>query len=870
MRLTAALWFRAPLLAFFCLVLRLQMLLPRPFRALGKKRGKRRYSAVTAVYNAGHWLPAYFTSLLCQTLDPETCLEIICVDDGSTDNSAALIQQWQRRYPNLIACIRKKNGGAAAARNLGLEHASGEWVTFIDADDFVHPGYFAAVDRFLDKPAEQPVGMLVCNYLKYLNRKGVYCNSHRLRYRFDRGERRIPADDTGAFVQVVTNSAFFLRRVLMEKGIRQKEDVRPTFEDGEMIMRYVPAIAGMSVGVLPLARYYHRQFDEPFSLTGLAYRSAAYYDAPLALGCLRPLREMAAAGPVPLFAQMTVLYNISRYFQRVLGDAPVFRQLEEKARNRFFSHVREILAYITPEAIEKADFPSAHPSFTELALSLYKKRAPVKRRIFIERYDARNHALRLFFYSASPHDGVNFFCGQTPLTPLCGKATALPTWGQGEFYEHIRWLALPPGDGVLHADERTEFFLASDRQRLDGNATSESVITRLAARDLSSLAWDEALRVRLATSWPMRRLLGRVWLFTDRDVEADDNAEHLYRHVLRRHPETPSYFILRGNSPDWPRLKAEGFRLVPFGSLRHQILLLNCERLISSHYGQPTFFLPQAILRCAYVCLGHGVTRGDNAKNTNALPVAFRPMATRREREYVTANGSPFRLTGKEAHLAGMPRFDALFRMAGHEPERRILFMPTWRKRLTGASGAESYVRPAKEGFEHSVYARTIWAFLKSERLAELLVSHQYRLDFFPHFDMRRHFQGKAFPEGISLAERAGGRSIQEFFRRSRIVVTDYSSIAFDAAFLGRALIYWQFDQNDEGGGDHYAKGYFDYERDGFGPVVETPEQLLDALEDLLRKNGEREAKYSERAEKTFCFRDDGSCERVYAAIAGL
>jgi hypothetical protein len=202
--------------------------------------------------------------------------------------------------------------------------------------------------------------------------------------------------------------------------------------------------------------------------------------------------------------------------------------------------------------------------------------------------------------------------------------------------------------------------------------------------------------------------------------------------------------------------------------------------------------------------------------------------------------------------------------------ERRILFMPSWRRYLLEERGKGDAVRLPKAGFTDSPYARAIRAFLASDRLAALLEGYGYRLDFFPHIHMRPLFSGISLGENVYMADRADGRSIQDFFRTARIVVTDYSSIAFDVAFLGRALIYWQFDAHDVGGGDHYAKGYFDYERDGFGPVAETLEQLLDALEDLLRKNGERASMYAERAAKTFCFQDDKNCERFFEAIAGL
>jgi len=58
-----------------------------------------------------------------------------------------------------------------------------------------------------------------------------------------------------------------------------------------------------------------------------------------------------------------------------------------------------------------------------------------------------------------------------------------------------------------------------------------------------------------------------TWIFLDRDSQADDNAEHMYRYVREKNPELNIYFLLRKKSHDWARLKKDGFRLIPFGSL---------------------------------------------------------------------------------------------------------------------------------------------------------------------------------------------------------------------------------------------------------------------------------------------------------------
>ena len=78
---------------------------------------------------------------------------MIAVDDGSTDDSLDLLRSWAERRPDHVTVITKENGGQSTARNLGLESARGEWVTFTDPDDVLDPAYLA---RGRHLPGEEP------------------------------------------------------------------------------------------------------------------------------------------------------------------------------------------------------------------------------------------------------------------------------------------------------------------------------------------------------------------------------------------------------------------------------------------------------------------------------------------------------------------------------------------------------------------------------------------------------------------------------------------------------------------------------------------------------------------------------------------
>lgn len=96
------------------------------------------------IYNKEQYLPRCMDALLAQTCQD---FEVLLIDDGSTDGSAALCDRYAAAYPERVRVIHKSNGGLSSARNAGIEEARGEWITFPDPDDWVEPEY---VQTFLE------------------------------------------------------------------------------------------------------------------------------------------------------------------------------------------------------------------------------------------------------------------------------------------------------------------------------------------------------------------------------------------------------------------------------------------------------------------------------------------------------------------------------------------------------------------------------------------------------------------------------------------------------------------------------------------------------------------------------------------------
>ena len=92
------------------------------------------YSIIVPVYNVEKYLVNCLDSIINQTYKN---FEIIIINDGSTDNSYSILENYAQNYPNLIRVFSKENGGLGSARNLGIQKAVGRFLWFIDSDDWI-------------------------------------------------------------------------------------------------------------------------------------------------------------------------------------------------------------------------------------------------------------------------------------------------------------------------------------------------------------------------------------------------------------------------------------------------------------------------------------------------------------------------------------------------------------------------------------------------------------------------------------------------------------------------------------------------------------------------------------------------------------
>lgn len=127
-------------------------------------------SVIVPVYNVEKYLGECVDSILNQTY---TNIEVILIDDGSKDNSGVICNQYEKK-DNRVKVIRKTNEGVSSARNLGIAEAKGEWISFVDSDDWIEPNY---LEELLKSAKENGAEIAMCGYNRVTGEKKESINS---------------------------------------------------------------------------------------------------------------------------------------------------------------------------------------------------------------------------------------------------------------------------------------------------------------------------------------------------------------------------------------------------------------------------------------------------------------------------------------------------------------------------------------------------------------------------------------------------------------------------------------------------------------------------------------------------------------------
>ena len=868
---------------------------------------------VVSMYGVEAYLPAFLQSL-DQQVSGLSDVQLIFVDDGSPDASAELVQDWLERTKAPGTLLHKENGGLCSARNLGLEHAAATWVSFPDPDDVLDDHYLAHVLQHVNSADADGADLLAARILRLDDETGAVSDSHPLRAKFAAGSRLVRLEAEPENIHLQAASAFYRLDRIRHADLRFDADVKPNFEDAYFTALYLAAVENPAVDLVAEAHYHYRIRSDNSSLVQSSWGRAEKYTNQLEKGYLRLLRVVHQdLGEVPRWVQNLVLYDLQWYFKKDEAIHAPTAWLSDEQCSDFHRIVEQIMTYVNVDAIEGFDITWLPMALRKGWLAGYKGVNVRPRALPLIRIDDQRRIVqvRYFFSGQTPRE--KYFADGLRVEPVFAKVRAVRYFRRVLVQERILWLPAvsalraeidgrsmplilgpepqdrfsipaerlwtglcrrkPPEDGPLPPPPPAEPLKRRSRMGALRARIAKSVRRRFRPQRVH-LSLDEQ-RLARAKAPDVRTRYGSAWALMDRDDQAHDNAEHLYRYLMHERRDINAWFVLRRTSPDWDRLEAEGFRLVEFGSEEHDLLLLNSRHLVSSqidHYVVNPFHGRQlGRRRWRYTFLQHGVTKDDLSRWINGKPISRMITASRDEHQSIVGDGTPYIYTEKEVQLTGFPRHDRLLELAtGAEARDLILIVPTWRRSLLGETIGTGNQRMASPGFWESDFIRQWFGLLESEQLHAIAQRHGLRVLFLPHPNLEAFLGERALPEHVELGHYSSD-DVQGLLARAAVVVSDYSSLAFEAAYIERPVVHFQFDASTFYDGTHvYQKGTWEYATQGFGPVVEDLPAALSAIESAVQSSGERAPEYLERARSAFPYRDGRCCERVVASIEAL
>lgn len=667
------------------------------------------YSIVVPMHGTARYLPALLDSLERQAgRGVEFGMECLFIDDASPDDAAKVARDWLQQTGIDGHVIEQPNGGVSAARNNGLDHATGDWIAFIDSDDFLSHGYVQGVHRFLQVlgPEAESISLVSCNVARYFEEHDRVDHAHPLRDKFNAGNRVYPLDEHPQFIQSQAASGFFPVARLRRSGVRFLEKLHAS-EDALFVSSYLLAEPRPTIACVTDSDYYYRQRASGDSAVNKFTRNPDYYFARFRRGYL-PLFERARRerGEVPRWLGQYFLYDMRWFFPRERRAITRATHLTSAERAEVIELVSSILGRLHPSWIRDYSITGMDLELRDVLLGLMGAPLLSAGTVQVQRVDEPRGLvqLRYRFTGDEPREEVQV--AERPAEIVAAKTRMLDYFDQRVVRERVLWVRaedelavrldareqqlltesrphtaftatrarlgfdryrdpvrpLPPAETdrplIRRAVGRARREAAAIAPRLFSDARLRSLGEELRGPRVSALAQAHAQRPGT------RARLRHSWLFHDGSGIPSDASDALYWHVRRTRPEVNAHIVVPKDSPRWRKLRDAGARVIADGSVEHRAALLHADFVITCGLDADEFAkirsgdywdtrIPWRLIR-----LQRGALRDEDILLLSLQPVALFAVRTDDDRAALTADDTSSPLTALDAVTTGVPGAD--------------------------------------------------------------------------------------------------------------------------------------------------------------------------------------------------------------------
>lgn len=873
---------------------------------------KYKFTVIVPVYKVEEYLKETLDSVIEQDIGFEDNIQIVIVNDGSPDNSESICLEYVEKYPQNIKYIYQENAGVSAARNNGLNYVEGKYINFLDSDDKWEPNVFAKAWKMFEEHDDIDV---IGVRQKFFEAANGYPS---LDFKFDR-DKVVDIFNNYDHIQLSVTSGFY--RTSSIGDIRYDTRVKYS-EDGKFINEVI--MQKCKIGIISSSVHlYRKRYSENSAIQTKNFKDDWYIQTPEL--CYKHAFELSKEkfGYIIPYVQYYIAYDYQWRIKEVIPSI-----ISKEVVDRYLKTSKELLSQVddkillspdrlTPElkiellkfkygeeVVEKLVYSNHCIEYNNIPIYNFLRNnileinifEPTKEQITIkglvninlpkEKYEIyavinKNERIKLDLKDTAIRERKIF-----NKVYMSAKGFELKInekkIDQIHFvlvydknYETIINFNTGPNarisskTKIYYNDNNRIFYYFNKRIKTRKNTIKNKIY--LSIRNLKNNIQKKQFKTILIRGiYSVLKTFKRkeIWIVSDRQNVANDNGYALFKYLNDKKTKDKNiYFAITKNSKDFNKVKNTGKVLI-FNSLKYKLKFLLADKIISSQaddwtqnpFGKKHNYYHD-LYNHKFIFLQHGIILNDLSTWLNHYEKNISIFVTSTTDEYNSIVKGKYGFGTDVVKLTGLPRYDLL----ENNPEKVILFMPTWRTNLSTAIDSKTGKRKAYPGFEKSEYCKLYNDLINDEKLLKVMKENGYKGKFILHpcHDANiSDFKGN----DIIKIEKTGA-SYSELFSKGSLLITDYSSVVFDFAYLNKPVIYYQFDEEEFFKQQIYDKGYFDYEKHGFGPVTQTQEETVNEIIKIIKKNCKIDKKYQDRIKKTYKYNDQNNSKRVLEEI---
>ena len=861
-------------------------------------------SIVVPVYNVSEYLRGCLDSLLNQTMEQKD-MEILLINDGSTDNSLDICQEYAEQY-DVFKVFSKQNEGLSATRNFGIKCAKGKYIMYIDSDDTFSPNTVKEVTSFFDKHYEE---VDLVTYLDQPYKFGKKIKPH-YRYNYLKKSGVYSLQDFPYITQTRVNIC-----VKNKIGNNPLFDTTPGFrlEDQEYCSKVLKD--KLKIGYCAEGEYQYNRSNDGSIVSNYFY---AYY-----------IFESSMSYFERLFAEFKE--EIPQYYQAMFLNDLIWKHNENKLYpyhyekekfNQAMDRIKCLLARVDSDVIiyhpqldnfQKQYWLQMKPNVYPViyaepeSVSIYVDGKRIYQRknfeIIMHKIRVSNKKMRFLAFLKSPI-----------YTYMKDKANVYVI--ENDDYEHRKKLdVFLSVHSYYKSDTKTCNFYAFSYHCDTEKIKNFKFVVELDGIDYTTVFWcmpvavfkvgiDSYVRDNVKITLKDNQLFleqlnkeeadefeieqteryiddkevydlrkdslsyrksHRVWLYYDLYTVEKDNGYYQFMNDIKHKDGVERYYIYDKELEQIEHLFPEDMKryLVRFGSVMHKLLYLSAEKIMTAFYGFSTIspFRTEAeegkyidIMQAETIYLQHGVLHANlrlknHVERCRAEKIV---ISSYFEKENLMKN---YGYEEEELICTGMARYDHIDKRK--ESSNRLLFAPSWRQYLTLVQEASKW-EILEDKIVSSDYYKKFFEFLTSNSLYEILEKNNLHLDFKLHPIIKN--AKNLFPvENNRIHIAPDNVNVEDY----KVFITDFSSYVFDYAYLNRPIIYFVPDMEQfKSGMNHYRELELPFEK-AFGNLCLESDETIKEIRKIVKNQFIPEKLFQDRM-KNFYFELDSCAERLY------